>query len=72
MPVWGFSDGLFLFLCGYAREMTLLYFYKKAFTIDEAYDILKENSGTHFEPSLVEVMLIIRSDLEKIYGKKND
>lgn len=52
--------------------MTLSYFYKKAFTIDEAYDILKENSGTHFEPSLVEVMLIIRSDLEKIYGKKND
>jgi len=46
--------------------------YKKAFTIDEAYDILRENSGTHFEPSLVEVMLNIRSDLEKIYGKKND
>lgn len=52
--------------------MALSYFYKKAFTIDEAYDILKENSGTQFEPSLVEVMLIIRSDLEKIYGKKND
>lgn len=45
--------------------------YKKAFTIDEAYDILKENKGTHFEPVLVDVMLNIRSDLEKIYGKKN-
>lgn len=42
--------------------------YKKAFTIDEAYNILEENSGTHFEPSLVNVMLNIRDDLEKIYG----
>ena len=42
--------------------------YKKAFTMDEAYDILRENSGTHFEPVLVDVMLNIREELETIYG----
>ena len=42
--------------------------YKKAFTMDEAYDILRENSGTHFEPVLVDVMLNIRDELETIYG----
>lgn len=41
--------------------------YKEAFSIDEAYNILEQSRGTHFEPCLVDVMVNIRPQLEKIY-----
>lgn len=41
--------------------------YKKAFTIDEAFDIFDESRGTHFEPVLVDIMKELRPKLEQVY-----
>lgn len=42
--------------------------YKEAYSIDKAYEIMIESKGTHFEPVLVDILLALRKDLEKIYG----
>lgn len=39
--------------------------YKTAFTLDEAFKIIKESSGTHFDPQLAELFLRLRADIEK-------
>ena len=41
--------------------------YKKAYTVDEAFKILLESKGTHFEPALVDAMVALRPKLEMIY-----
>lgn len=41
--------------------------YKEQFSIDEAYEILKDSSGKHFEPCLVEIMIKLRPKLQQIY-----
>lgn len=41
--------------------------YKQAFSIDEAYDIMQKSKGTHFEPILVDVLCLLRADMERIY-----
>lgn len=43
--------------------------YKKAFTIDEAFEIIDNSSGTHFEPILVDAMHALRNELTSIYEK---
>ena len=42
--------------------------YKKAYTVDEAFKILLESKGTHFEPALVDAMVALRPKLEEIYA----
>lgn len=42
--------------------------YKKPFTIDQAYSIMEESRGIHFEPSLVDVIIALRPKLEQIYA----
>lgn len=42
--------------------------YKEAYSIDKAFNILNESKGSHFEPVLVDIMMELRSDLEKIYS----
>lgn len=44
--------------------------YKEAYSIDEAYKIMIESKGSHFEPILVDIMLDLRQDLERIYQKE--
>ena len=48
--------------------------YKKAFSLDKAYEIIQEGRGTQFDPKLVDIMLkLIENgtvDVEQIYGKK--
>ncbi|MGN0318207.1 MAG: HD-GYP domain-containing protein [Lachnospira sp.] len=39
--------------------------YKEAFPIDEAFNIIKESAGTHFDPKLADVFLEIRGEIEK-------
>ncbi len=46
--------------------------YKKAYSIDRAFEILEESKGSHFEPCLVDLMYELRKDLEEIYKKKED
>lgn len=41
--------------------------YKKAYTVDEAFDILIESKGSHFESVLVDVMIALKPKLEQIY-----
>lgn len=41
--------------------------YKKPMTIDEAYVIMNESKGSHFEPILVEILNNLRNEMEKIY-----
>ena len=43
--------------------------YKEAWSIDKAYEYLHQESGKHFDPELVAVMIAIRSKIEKIMNK---
>jgi len=40
--------------------------YKKAWTLNEAYNYLEENSGKHFDPALVDVFCKCRDEIQKI------
>ncbi|MFM9834611.1 MAG: HD domain-containing phosphohydrolase [Methylophilaceae bacterium] len=40
--------------------------YKEAWSIDQAFNYLKEESGKHLDPELVDVMISIRKTIEKI------
>lgn len=41
--------------------------YKEAWSIDKALDYVREESGKHFDPDLVEAMLSMRNTLEQIH-----
>ncbi len=43
--------------------------YKDAFSYDEAFEIIKKDSGTHFDAKLAEVFLSCRPELEAYYNK---
>jgi two-component system, response regulator RpfG len=43
--------------------------YKEAWTIDQAFDYIRSESGKHFDPDLVNVMLTMRDTLEKIQSQ---
>jgi PAS domain S-box-containing protein len=38
--------------------------YKKAFTVDQAYDIIQHDSGIHFDPKIVDVFVSVRTAIE--------
>ncbi len=40
--------------------------YKKAFSVSEAYDIIRKGSGSHFDPRIVDAFEAIRSQVEEI------
>ena len=40
--------------------------------MDKAIDILKESSGSHFEPELVDEFIKIRSKIEKVFEENSD
>lgn len=42
--------------------------YKEAFSFDKAFDIIREDSGTHFDPKLAEIFIACRPELEALYG----
>ena len=44
--------------------------YKEAYPLDESFKIIKESSGTHFDPELVKAFLNIRDKIEAYYYKK--
>ncbi len=46
--------------------LTMVRPYKKSWTVDSAYQLLQENSGTHFDPELVELFLAIRPKIEEL------
>lgn len=41
--------------------------YKEAYSIDKAFEIIDESSGTHFEPLLVQALHAMKDDLKRIY-----
>ncbi len=43
--------------------------YKESMTIDEAFDILKKDSGTHFDPEIVDVFIKVRPYAEEYLDK---
>ncbi len=43
--------------------------YKEAWSIDQAFDYIRDEAGKHFDPELVEAMLTMRSELEKIQSE---
>jgi two-component system response regulator RpfG len=43
--------------------------YKEAWSIDKALEYVREESGKHFDPDLVRVVLTMRSQLEKIQSE---
>ena len=47
--------------------------YKNPFTHEEAVEIIKKDSGTHFDPKLVEVFLKVSEDfwVESVSGNYN-
>lgn len=42
--------------------------YKDSFSYDQAFSIIKESSGTHFDPELTEIFLKCRPQLEELYN----
>jgi response regulator RpfG family c-di-GMP phosphodiesterase len=46
--------------------------YKSAWTVEQAWDYLRENSGTLFDPRLVEVFLACRAEAERILADYGD
>ncbi|MCI6581188.1 MAG: HD domain-containing protein [Oscillospiraceae bacterium] len=42
--------------------------YKEAFSFDKAFEIIKNDSGSHFDKKLTEVFLQCRSELEQFYS----
>lgn len=43
--------------------------YKEPFSMDEAFKIIEESAGTHFDPKLAGVFLDIRNEIENYLGK---
>lgn len=43
--------------------------YKEAFTYDEAFSIIEESLGEHFDPKLGKIFLECRTDLEALYDR---
>jgi len=46
--------------------------YKEQFDFDKAFDIIKESSGTHFDPSLAEEFLNLRAEMETLTNILSD
>lgn len=44
--------------------------YKVAFTLEEAFTIMKKSSGSQFEPKLIEILESIKPQLKQIYEQK--
>ena len=42
--------------------------YKEAFSFDKAFEIIKNDSGSHFDTRLTEVFLQCRPELEQFYS----
>lgn len=45
--------------------------YKPSYTVEQAYDIIKDGSGTHFEPSIVLAFLQLRPVIEKYLSEES-
>lgn len=43
--------------------------YKEPFSVDKAYDIIAESSGTHFDPELAQLFIESRDEIERIFEK---
>jgi response regulator RpfG family c-di-GMP phosphodiesterase len=43
--------------------------YKDAFPLEKSYNIIKESSGTHFDPELVDVFFKCQEEIEAVYYK---
>lgn len=41
--------------------------YKQAISVDEAFDVIKKSSGTHFDPNLVNLFLSNKKEIKKIF-----
>jgi len=46
--------------------------YKKAFTDEEAVQIIMENAGTHYDPKLAEIFFSVKELFKEVRTKKND
>jgi len=46
--------------------------YKRAFTPEEAYEIMYKDAGTHFDPYLIEVLKRHEKDFARISEEKRD
>jgi len=42
--------------------------YKDPFTVDEAYKIMNDSKGTHFEPALVDILNQLKPEMEELYS----
>lgn len=41
--------------------------YKDAYTLEKAYDILRESSGTHFDPEIIKVFMDNHKEIEQVF-----
>lgn len=46
--------------------------YKEAFSYDRAFDIIKQDAGTHFDEKLAKIFLTCRKELEDYYDKDDE
>ena len=43
--------------------------YKEAFSLEKSYNIIKDSSGTHFDPVIVKAFFDAQEDIESVYDK---
>ena len=43
--------------------------YKNQYSYDEAFKIIEESLGTHFDPTIGEIFLVCRPKLEALYNR---
>ncbi len=46
--------------------------YKDAYSLEKAYDILKESSGTHFDPEIVKVFMDNHKEIEQVFFENTE
>lgn len=46
--------------------------YKEPYSMDEAFDILLAESGSHFDPEVVDAFIVIRPEIERLYSNLKD
>jgi putative two-component system response regulator len=63
--------GRIVAICDVFDALTVLRPYKPAFPLDKAYSILRQNSGGHFDPAVVQAFFAAESDVlrtHRLYG----
>jgi HD-GYP domain-containing protein (c-di-GMP phosphodiesterase class II) len=46
--------------------------YKEAFDVDDVFEIIRKDAGSHFDPELAEIFIALKDDVKAYLKKKYD